>query len=87
MILTKQFYSPAEVAEMASLSTSTILNYVATDRLYAVKLSARTYRIPARAVLGLLEPEALRGPAVVAATDADDEAVDRWAEAEAHVLA
>src|SRR5437016_3877696 len=57
--LTKAFYSPHEVAEMASLHPSTILNYIAGGRLYAVKLSERTYRIPARAVIGLLEPERL----------------------------
>ncbi len=59
MEITKSFYSPHEVAELASLHPSTILNYIATGRLYAVKLSERTYRIPARAVIGLLEPERL----------------------------
>ncbi len=49
--ITKSFYSPHEVAEMASLHPSTILNYIASGRLYAVKLSERTYRIPARAVI------------------------------------
>ena len=59
MELDKSFYSPHEVAAMASVHPSTILNYIAAGRLYAVKLSERTYRIPARAVIGLLEPERL----------------------------
>ena len=59
--LTKGFYSPREVAEMASVHPSTILNYIASGRLYAVKLSERTYRIPARAVIALLAPERLSG--------------------------
>ena len=76
--ITKSFYSPREVAEMASVHPSTILNYIATGRLYAVKLSERTYRIPARAVIGLLEPERLSRSAMTIQPDADveDEAAD-----------
>ncbi len=59
MNLTKSFYSPHEVAAMADVHPSTILNYIASGELYAVKLSERTYRIPVRAVIGLLEPERL----------------------------
>jgi excisionase family DNA binding protein len=72
--ITKSFYSPHEVAEMASLHPSTILNYIASGRLYAVKLSERTYRIPARAVIGLLEPERLSRSAMAVDADADIEA-------------
>ena len=54
MEFTKSFYSPAEVAEMAGLHRSTILNYIHAERLAAVKLSDRTYRIPRKAVLRLL---------------------------------
>jgi len=68
---TKAFYSPHEVAEMASLHSSTILNYIASGRLYAVKLSERTYRIPARAVIGLLEPERLAPSSLAVEPDAD----------------
>ena len=74
MEITKAFYSPREVAEMASLHPSTILNYIASGRLYAVKLSERTYRIPARAVIGLLEPERLSSSSVAVDADADIEA-------------
>jgi excisionase family DNA binding protein len=70
---TKAFYSPREVAEMASLHPSTILNYIAAGRLYAVKLSERTYRIPARAVIGLLEPERLSPSSMIEEPDADVE--------------
>lgn len=71
MKLTKAFYSPHEVAEMASLHPSTILNYIASGRLYAVKLSERTYRIPVRAVIGLLEPERLSRSSMTEQPDAD----------------
>ena len=74
MELTKAFYSPREVAELASLHPSTILNYVASGRLYAVKLSERTYRIPARAVIGLLEPERLTRSSKSIEPDAEVEA-------------
>lgn len=59
MEFSKAFYSPHEVAEIASLHPSTILNYLASGRLYAVTLSERTYRIPVRAVIALLEPDRL----------------------------
>ncbi|MFH1475697.1 MAG: helix-turn-helix domain-containing protein [Chloroflexota bacterium] len=71
MDLTKSFYSPHEVAAMASVHPSTILNYIATGRLYAVKLSERTYRIPVRAVMGLLEPERLAPSSMTVEPDAD----------------
>jgi excisionase family DNA binding protein len=71
--LTKSFYSPHEVAQMASVHPSTILNYIASGRLYAVKLSERTYRIPVRAVVGLLEPERLSRSSLVEDATADVE--------------
>jgi len=67
----KSFYSPHEVAAMASVHPSTILNYIATGRLYAVKLSERTYRIPVRAVISLLEPERLAPSSITVEPDAD----------------
>ena len=73
MELTKSFYSPHEVAAMASVHPSTILNYIATGRLYAVKLSERTYRIPVRAVLALLEPERVVPSAITVEPEADVE--------------
>jgi excisionase family DNA binding protein len=71
--LTKSFYSPHEVAALAGVHPSTILNYIAAGRLYAVKLSERTYRIPARAVIGLLEPERRAQSSVSLEPDADVE--------------
>ena len=73
MDLTKSFYSPHEVAAMADVHPSTILNYIASGRLYAVKLSERTYRIPVRAVIGLLEPERLAPSSMAVSPDADVE--------------
>ena len=73
MKYTKSFYSPAEVAEMAGVHPSTVLNYISSGRLYAVRLSERTIRVPVRAVVGLLEPERLRPPVVVDEPDADVE--------------
>ncbi len=73
MDFTKPFYSPHEVAAIAGVHPSTILNYIATGRLYAVKLSKRTYRIPVRAVMGLLEPERFAPSSVVVEPDADVE--------------
>lgn len=73
MELTKAFYSPHEVAAMASVHPSTILNYIATGRLYAVKLSERTYRIPVRAVIALLEPERVAPSSMTVEPDADVE--------------
>ena len=87
MQLTKAFYSPRDVAEMAGLHPSTILNYIASGRLYAVKLSERTYRIPARAVMHLLAPRELEGPVVVEASTQDDAAVDESVESEISVPA
>ncbi len=73
MELTKAFYSPHEVAAMASVHPSTILNYIATGRLYAVKLSERTYRIPVRAVIALLELERVAPSSMTVEPDADVE--------------
>jgi excisionase family DNA binding protein len=55
--LTKAFYSPAEVAELASVSSSTILNYIHDGRLAATRLSDRVYRVPRKAVIRLLAPD------------------------------
>jgi excisionase family DNA binding protein len=63
-LLPKAFYSPSEVADLASLSSSTVLNYIHEGRLAAVRLSERTYRIPRKAVIRLLGLEA-PGPALV----------------------
>jgi excisionase family DNA binding protein len=69
----KSFYSPHEVAAIVGVHPSTILNYIASGRLYAVKLSERTYRIPVRAVIGLLEPERLAPSSVTVEPEADVE--------------
>ncbi|MGH2446552.1 MAG: helix-turn-helix domain-containing protein [Candidatus Limnocylindria bacterium] len=74
--LDKPFYSPAEVANLAGLHSSTILNYIRDGKLYAVKLSERTYRIPLRSVLKLLDPESVPPPTVVERPDAEVKIAD-----------
>lgn len=69
--LDKAFYAPKEVAELARLHPTTILNYIRDGRLYAVKLSERTYRIPARSVRTLLDPDSIRPPRVTTRTGVD----------------
>ncbi len=68
--LTKAFYSPAEVAALASVSSSTVLNYIHAGKLAAVRLSERTYRIPRKSVILLLGLEA---PPVQVFRDPDGE--------------
>jgi excisionase family DNA binding protein len=68
--LTKAFYSPAEVAALASLSSSTVLNYIRAGKLAAVRLSERTYRIPRKSVILLL---GLDAPPVQISRDPDHE--------------
>lgn len=63
--LNQPFYSPAEVARLAGLHPSTILGYIHAGRLYAIKLSERTYRIPNKAVLKLLAPELATPPVFI----------------------
>lgn len=63
--LDKAFYAPKEVAELAGVHPTTILNYIRDGKLYAVKLSERTYRIPLRSVRKLLDPEAIAPPSVI----------------------
>lgn len=73
MELTKSFYSPAEVAEMAGLHRSTILNYIRSGRLHAIKLSKRTFRIPNKSVVKLLAPELANPPVFI---ERPDEEID-----------
>jgi excisionase family DNA binding protein len=58
--LRKAFYSPAEVAEFVGVSSSTVLNYIHAGKLASVRLSERTYRIPRKALLRLLDPASVR---------------------------
>ncbi|MBA3740271.1 MAG: helix-turn-helix domain-containing protein [Chloroflexi bacterium] len=73
---TKPFYSPGEIAEIAGLHPSTILNYIKAGKLYAVKLSERTYRIPAQAAWLLLDPNSVPEPEVVMREGADADIPD-----------
>lgn len=62
---TKAFYSPAELAEMLGLHPDTILYYIHGGSVLAIRLSARTYRIPQREVRRLTAPETLKAPRIV----------------------
>lgn len=73
----KAFYSPHEVAEIGGLSPSTILNYIRSGKLYAVKLSERTYRIPLGAVIATFYP-AQKAPPVIVRRKAGRGELDRW---------
>lgn len=42
----KAFYTPGEVAEILRVSSQTVLDWIHKDRLDAVQLSERVYRIP-----------------------------------------
>lgn len=72
--LTKPFYSPREVAELADLHPTTILNYIHAGRLYAAKLSDRVYRIPARAAAKFLYPEEVPPPLIRERAEGGEEA-------------
>ncbi len=85
MELTKAFYSPAEAASLADVHTSTILHYIRDGKLYAVRLSERTIRIPAKALQKLLAPEEAVPPKMVERPNTDvraavDEAGERSGE-------
>jgi excisionase family DNA binding protein len=77
--LDRPFYSPAEVAALAGVHPSTILNYIRAGKLYAVRLSERTVRIPARAVLKLLAPERVKPARVETRSGQEAErSIDDW---------
>lgn len=61
----RAFYSPRDAAELARVHPSTIMNYIRSGRLYAVRLSERVYRIPVRSLKKLLAPETVRSPRVL----------------------
>lgn len=65
IVLDRPIYSPKEVARLAGVHPSTILNYIRSGRLYALRLSERTYRIPVKAVAKMLAPERVRAPRIV----------------------
>lgn len=68
-LLDRPFYSPADVAEIAGVSTSTVLNYIKAGRLASVRLSERTIRIPRRSILLFLSPESVTPPTRVHLND------------------
>lgn len=65
MALDRPFYSPTELARMAGVHPSTVLNWIRSGRLYGVRLSPRVYRIPLASAVRLLEPERVRAVRVI----------------------
>lgn len=53
MTLERAFYSPGEVGTLLGLSSDTIMKYIHDEKVFAIKLSERTYRIPQREVARL----------------------------------
>lgn len=62
LVLERPFYSPGEVAELAGVSSTTVLNWIRSGQLASVRLSERIIRIPRRAVLKRLAPGSTRRP-------------------------
>jgi excisionase family DNA binding protein len=62
LVLERPFYSPGEVAELAGVSSTTVLNWIRSGELASVRLSERIIRIPRRALLKRLAPGSTRGP-------------------------
>src|SRR5574341_496156 len=63
--LDRPFYTPAELAQVARVHPSTVLNWIRSGRLYGVRLSPRVYRIPLASAIRLLEPERVRPVRVI----------------------
>jgi excisionase family DNA binding protein len=61
----KAFYSPGDVAKLAGVSSTTVLDWIHAGKLGAAHLSPRIYRIPLAAVVSLLYPERVRRPKAV----------------------
>jgi excisionase family DNA binding protein len=64
--LVSPFYTPAEVADLARVSSRTVLNWIKNGQLAAVRISDRTIRVPRRSILRLLAPATLTAPKEVA---------------------
>lgn len=53
-------YTPAEVARLLRVSPRTVLNWIRTERLDAIRLSPRVYRVMVGALVKLLFPERIK---------------------------
>ena len=58
----KPFYSPKEYAAIAGIHPSTVLDYIHSGSLYAVRISDRVYRIPLASLLDSLYPDEIGEP-------------------------
>lgn len=70
----KPFYSPTEFAKLIDVDPSTVLDWIHRDRLFALKLGPKTFRIPLATVMSRLRPEAAMPTRV--AIDASELAAD-----------
>lgn len=62
LTLRKPFYSPKEYAAIAGIHPSTVLDYIHSGTLYAVRISDRVYRIPLASLLNSLYPDEIGEP-------------------------
>ncbi len=69
----KPFYTPKEFAELAKISTDKVLELIHSEKLHAVRLSERIYRIPLAAVLSTLYPDQVRKPHFTKSADPEAE--------------
>lgn len=65
----KAFFSPRELAALAYIHPSTVLEQIHSGKLYAIRLSDRIYRIPRAVVVNLLYPAMVQQPAVRSSPD------------------
>lgn len=77
----KPFYKPGEVAEILSVSTQHVLDLIHLEKLAAVRISERIYRIPLGGLL-LFLGEAPRINRIVRRDAAVDDAEERHLVAE-----
>lgn len=45
----KRFYTPAEIASILRVSSTTVMRWIHEERLFAIRASERIYRVPAPA--------------------------------------
>jgi len=51
----RRYYTPREVSELLRVSPTTVMKMIHDQRLYAVRVSERVYRVPAGALKTLQE--------------------------------
>jgi excisionase family DNA binding protein len=65
----KRYYTPREVSELLRVSPTTVMKLIHDERLFAVHVSDRVYRIPIGALARLQAPESINHePSVIRVT-------------------